>query len=136
MVFDYERLHVYRKATSFLELASALADGFPRKWADTGDQLRRAAMSVALNISEGAGESSRGDKVRFYRIARRSATECAAAISAASALRIIDQKKAKKALSLLSEICAMLTVLILSPRVGVQPPPHSAPPAPHPKPTP
>jgi len=30
-----------------------------------------------LNIAEGAGESSPNEKVRFYRMARRSAIECA-----------------------------------------------------------
>jgi len=38
---------------------------------------QRAATSVPLNIAEGAGEYSGAEKSRFYRIAKRSATECA-----------------------------------------------------------
>ena len=42
------------------------------------DQLDRAGTSIVLNIAEGAGEFSLPDKQRFYRIAKRSATETSA----------------------------------------------------------
>ncbi|MBT3982143.1 MAG: four helix bundle protein [Bacteriovoracaceae bacterium] len=40
------------------------------------DQLHRAAVSVSLNLSEGAGRFTRKEKRRFYRIAYGSIREC------------------------------------------------------------
>ena len=119
MSYDHERLLVYRKASAFFGLAAECADRFPGKWVSLADQLRRAALSITLNISEGAGETSRGDKIRFYRIARRSAAECASAFAAAQHLRLIDSEKAKAGHQLLKEISSMLTGLIKSPKVGL-----------------
>ena len=47
-----------------------------------GDQLRRAATSITFNIAEGAGEFRPNEKARFYRLARRSATESASILDA------------------------------------------------------
>ena len=80
--FEHERLDVYRAAIEFLVIADEIATSLPKGRAYLVDQLRRAATSIALNIAEGAGEFSPGDKVRFYRMARRSATECAGILDA------------------------------------------------------
>lgn len=39
------------------------------------DQMRRAALSVALNLCEGAGKIKPQDKIRFYTIAHGSLRE-------------------------------------------------------------
>ena len=44
------------------------------------DQLRRAALSVVLNLSEGTGKSSRKDRNRFFEIAMGSIRECQAVL--------------------------------------------------------
>ncbi|MEO5510718.1 MAG: four helix bundle protein [Longimicrobiales bacterium] len=125
-MFEHQRLKVYGKAEEVLHICAGLSDAMPRKWIDMAEQLRRAALSVTLNIAEGAGESNRADKVRFYRYARRSSSECAAAISSSVALGLTDKAKSKRALALLQEINAMLTALITSPRTGVPTPPVPA----------
>lgn len=43
--------------------------------------MGRAGLSVLANFAEGAGESSPGDKARFYRYSLRSASEFAAMAS-------------------------------------------------------
>lgn len=78
MSFDHDRLDVYQRALELLDLTDRIIDAMPSGRAHLKDQLDRAANSIVLNVAEGAGEFSLADKQRFYRIARRSATESAA----------------------------------------------------------
>ena len=75
--FDHEKLDVYRAAIRFVVLVDEIIPTLPRGRAYLVDQIQRAASSIALNIAEGAGEYSSNEKIRFYRMAKRSATECA-----------------------------------------------------------
>ena len=54
--FAHQRLRVYESAAGFVKLAHQLANGLPTGNAALSDQLRRASISVCLNIAEGAGE--------------------------------------------------------------------------------
>ena len=64
-------LKSYQLAIQFYRQAKALEVPFYLK-----DQLRRAALSVALNISEGYGRRTMPDRVRFFQIAFGSIREC------------------------------------------------------------
>jgi four helix bundle protein len=111
--FEHERLDVYRAAIDFLVVADEIATGLPRGRGYLVDQLRRAATSIPLNIAEGAGEFSPGDKARFYRMARRSATECAAILDASRALNLADSQLLSNGRALLLRVVAMLTAMVL-----------------------
>jgi four helix bundle protein len=111
--FEHERLDVYRAAIDFLVVADEIATSLPRGRAYLVDQLRRAATSIPLNIAEGAGEFSPGDKARFYRMARRSATECAAILDATRALNLADKQLSSDGRALLLRVVAMLTAMVL-----------------------
>jgi len=110
-MFGFQRLDVYRASTQFLGLMSKLVTGIPRGHGDLVDQLRRAALSVPLNIAEGSGRFSR-DAVRFYAIARGSALECAAVLDALEAMAVFDEPDLRQARELLERIVSMLTGLI------------------------
>ncbi len=68
------RLDCYRLAVEFHRMVADLA---PRG-SGLGDQLRRAAASIALNLAEGHGRLTRAEQARFTLIARGSALECLA----------------------------------------------------------
>ena len=109
--FDHERLDVYRISLEFLVLADSLATGLPRGRKYLVDQLRRASTSIAFNIAEGAGEFSAADKARFYRIARRSATESAAILDACRLLMLGEDSALREGRVLLLRIVSMLVAL-------------------------
>ena len=75
--FDHDRLTVYQRALEFVTVSYAIRRSFPPGCQNLADQLERSTVSIVLNIAEGAGEFAKREKARFYRIARRSATECA-----------------------------------------------------------
>ena len=104
----HEQLDVYRAAVEFLGLAARFAEGFPRGYAGLSDQLRRASLSVPLNIAEGYGKRSTADRRRFYDIARGSAHECGAVLDAARTLGFGDERSFVEAKPLLVRIVSML----------------------------
>jgi len=77
VIFGHERLNVYLTAIQFIGEASSLISQMPIGHSFLAQQLYRASVSIPLNIAEGAAEFSKKEKTRFYRMALRSATECA-----------------------------------------------------------
>ena len=68
-----QRFRTYQLARDFY--LQAAPTKLPRP---LGDQLRRAAASVALNLAEGYGRESWTDQRRFFTIALGSVRECQA----------------------------------------------------------
>ena len=116
--FEHRRFKVYESAGVFIKLAHELASALPPGNATLSDQLRRASISVCLNIAEGAGEFRPLEKARFYRIARRSATECAAILDILQCLDVVADRDLGPGEQILLEIVSMLTGLIKSLEVG------------------
>lgn len=109
---DHEKLDVYRCAIHFVVLADEIVENLPRGRAYIADQLRRAASSIPLNIAEGAGEYAPSEKARFYRMAKRSATESASVLDILEHLQLIDDEISSKARESLVRIVAMLIKMI------------------------
>lgn len=114
MDFDHERLDVYQLALDFLVLAERLVRSFPRGRSYFADQLGRAALSIVLNIAEGAGKLSAPDKRRYYQTARGSATECAALLNASSRVGLLSAADQRLGKEMLLRIVAMLVKLTRS----------------------
>ncbi len=111
MQFDHEKLDVYRVAIDFVALADTIVEQMPRGRAYLADQLQRAATSVPLNIAEGAGEFSPKEKARFYRMAKRSATECAAILDVGRRLGILATEPYDAGRELLIRTVSMLIAM-------------------------
>ena len=88
---------------------SDIVEQLPRGKAYLADQLQRAGTSVPLNIAEGAGEDAINEKARFYRMARRSATECSSIFDVCQRLGLLDKSRYAQGRILLLRIVAMLT---------------------------
>ena len=110
--FDHEKLDVYAKAIEFVLLANDVVEQLPRGRGYLADQLQRAATSVPLNIAEGAGEFMPAEKARFYRMARRSATESAAVLDVCRRLGLVEDERYLTGRDLLLEVVAMLVRMI------------------------
>jgi four helix bundle protein len=110
--FEFERLEVFQVALEAIVLLDELAAELPNGRGYMRDQLRRAANSIALNIAEGAGEFAPAEKARFYRIARRSATECAGQLLVARRLGLVDAPRIEAALDHLQRVIGMLVTLV------------------------
>jgi four helix bundle protein len=111
-VFDHEKLDVYVASIEFVALAEDIVEHLPRGRGHLADQLHRAATSIPLNIAEGAGEFSASEKARFYRMARRSATECAAILHVLQRLVLVDEPRYNSGRELLLRIVAMLVQMV------------------------
>jgi four helix bundle protein len=107
-MFGFQKLDSYRCAIQFLGRAIELSGRVTRGYGDLADQLRRAALSVSLNIAEGSGRPEK-DSRRFYAIARGSALECAAVLDAIQALGIVAPGELATPRDLLERLVSMLT---------------------------
>jgi len=108
-MLSFQRLDVYRCAIELLALTASIK--CPRGLSPLADQLRRAALSVPLNIAEAAGRTGAADAARHYAIARGSAMECAAIMDSLRVLGILDEPLHARVLELISRVVAMSTKL-------------------------
>jgi four helix bundle protein len=112
-MLHFQKLDVYQRSVEFLALTRRVRQRLPNGHADLADQLRRAAQSVAQNIAEGCGRTTRADKAKHYAIARGSAMECASHFDIMRIDELIEIELYAEGSELLERIVAMLTKLIV-----------------------
>ena len=75
--FKFEKLIIWQKAIDFGEEINVLTETFPDKEKyNLSSQTKRAADSIALNISEGAIGESNPEQKKFIGYAIRSLVTC------------------------------------------------------------
>jgi four helix bundle protein len=77
-MFDFENLVVYQKAKVFHKEIGKWLKTNPKIDTVTRDQLKRATLSLPLNIAEGVGRFSPKDRRNYYVVARSSIFEVVA----------------------------------------------------------
>ena len=107
--FGFEKLDAYQRSVEFVAAAAGIISELPGGYAPLADQLRRAALSVPVNIAEGVGRTSDADRRRHYAIARGSAMECAAILDACRVLQVAGPVILATGRSLLLRIVQMLS---------------------------
>ena len=112
MPLDHHRLDVYRRALALLEACDRVVSQLPSGRAHVRYQIDPAACSVVANIAEGAGEFSRKEKARFYRMARRSTIEVAAWLEIVIRRDEASEPVVASALQHAQDVVSMLVKLI------------------------
>jgi len=110
---NFEKLDAYRVSIELTQLAFRISDSLPRGYSSLADQLRRAAMSVPLNIAEGHGKTGTPDRKRYYAIARGSVMECFAILDVARLLPDARLPETEAAKELADRAAAMLSKMSL-----------------------
>jgi four helix bundle protein len=90
----FTKLEVWRRAREIARMVHAITEEMDDVGGLRG-QMRRAAVSIALNIAEGAGRGSDRDFARFISIAHGSASELTAQVAIAEDIGGIPRAAAK-----------------------------------------
>ena len=113
MVRSYRDLHVWRRAVDLTVAAYDLARALPADERHAlSSQLRRAAVSVATNIAEGCGLTTRASFRHHLRIARGSLLEVETLLILGVRTRLLNREQCGPALALCEETSRMITVLL------------------------
>ncbi len=110
MIFGHEQLDVYRTANAYVRWAYGLCEQL-KAHRNAKDQLLRASQSIPLNIAEGNGKATEGERRRYFEIARGSALECAATQDVLEACGDLSPSENADGKRLLDRVVAMLTRL-------------------------
>lgn len=114
MKFDFEKLDVYKKAIDFANKIYIITKKFPKEELfGLTNQLRRASVSIALNIAEGSGSSKKEFK-HFLVMAKASVQECVAILEICYLQKYIEQQDKEEFYSKCIELAKMISGLIKS----------------------
>lgn len=111
-IFAFEQLDVYQVARMYVKNVYMLSDRFPQKedFALTS-QIRRAAVSITSNISEGTSRFSIKDKSHFIEIAYGSLMETYSQLQVATDLGYVSQESIAQIAPLVVELRNKLSAL-------------------------
>lgn len=111
----YEDLKVYLKALVCTTTVRSVSKDFPKdELYSLTSQFKRAADSIVLNITEGAGNYSDKEFARFLTYSVRSGFECKGCVDIAFINGYINEKTKQHLLDDANEIIAMLNGLYKS----------------------
>lgn len=111
----FRKLTVWQRSIKFVSLIYQVTSNFPKEEKyGLIDQIRRAAVSICLNIAEGSGSGTDAEFIRFLRMAQRSAYEVIAALEIAINLNMADKNMVNEAINEVDQLSAMITGLIKS----------------------
>ena len=93
ILFNFEKLELYQRSIEFINNMYVITKKMPiEERFGLCNQLRRAAMSISLNLAEGFSNHYKKDKNRFFRIAKGSVFECIPGLTILFKQRYIDKE--------------------------------------------
>ena len=112
MTFLFENLEVYKQAVGFcskvFEICKTIGDP------EVKNQIKRASLSIPLNIAEGNGRNTAKEKAQFFKTARGSLFECVPIIKICRNTQMITKENYESLYSAAEGIGKMLNGLINS----------------------
>ncbi len=109
--FNFENLQVYQKSLDFVHLGYEVSQDFPKsELYNLTSQYKRAAVSITLNIAEGAGDTN-AQFNRFLQIAIDSVKECVVCSTIERRQKYISSEKDLENRTKLAELSKMISSL-------------------------
>ena len=104
----FEELQIWKKAMNVVENSYKATSNFPKeeKYGLTS-QLRRSAVSIPSNISEGAGRNTNGEFKQFLGIANGSSFELLTQLYLSKRLNLISEEKVRPIINEVLEVTRM-----------------------------
>ncbi len=110
---DYKKIEVWKKAHKLVLDMYIVTSHFPStEQFEITSQLKRAAVSIPTNISEGSGKRSNNDFSRYLQIAFGSASEVEYLLFLSYELKFMDSEKYNGLIAQILEIKKMIFGLI------------------------
>ena len=93
IVFPFERLHVWKESRGLVKRIYRSIESFPRK-EEYGlkDQIRRASISVSLNLVEGTARQRGKEQANYYKYSFSSLMEVMSGLILATDLGYLDEQ--------------------------------------------
>lgn len=112
MSFRFEKLTVWQEGRFLVKEVYKITVAFPKSEAfGLTDQLRRAAVSILLNLAEGVNRNSDKEKSRFFEMSHTSIDEAVTGFYVALDLGYITQDEFEDMYELLSKQAAKTVAL-------------------------
>ena len=90
---DYKKIDVWKRSYEFSKAIYCITSSFPNEEKfGLASQVRRAAVSIPINIAEGSGRNSLKDFANFIQIAIGSASEVECELLLSKDLNFIDDE--------------------------------------------
>ena len=113
--FNFEELRVWQNSLELAKMTYELIKSFPKQEQyGLADQLRRAVVSIALNIAEGRGRLHTAEFIQFLSQARGSLYETVTCLKLAIKLGYLTGVQAKQTMGYSHEIHHQINALIKS----------------------
>ena len=106
--FRFLQFGVYKDSKSFFSFCLRISQAFPRAFYELADQLRRASLSVSLNIAEGAAKYSDKDFKRHLDIALGSINESFACLDISYDNKLISKPQFENGKAMTESIARQL----------------------------
>ena len=106
--FRFIDFQVYKEAKDFYREIVELTKRFPKEYWELGDQLRRSALSICLNIAEGSAKRSDKDFNRYIENSLGSINEAVACLDISLNQALIAHQTFEKYLGKAEKIAKQL----------------------------